>query len=349
MVIMSRPTNPSGIREVAKRAGVSMATVSRTFNRVRAVSPAIAARVWSAIDEVGYVPNTQARSLISGRSRILGLIVSDITNPFFPELIQGFEQESARAGFELLLASTGYDAGVMATTVRRMIERKVEGVAVMTSEMESSLIGRLTDRQMPLVFIDVGPSAPHVSNICVNYGIGMRQAVQHLRRFGHRRLAFISGPLNLKSARLRREAFLNCFTEAQLDIDRPLILESDHSLDGGFYAVQELLGAPEKPTAVMCSNDLTAIGVLRGIDAEGLHTPRDMSVIGFDDIYMAQFTLPPLTTIRLSRSDLAKQAFEALVTDIEARVVPDAPKYSLDTRLIVRGSTSRIAPADSRE
>jgi DNA-binding LacI/PurR family transcriptional regulator len=326
-----------------------MATVSRTFNGVRAVNPAIAARVWSAIDEVGYVPNTQARSLISGRSRILGLIVSDITNPFFPELIQGFEQQAARAGFEVLLASTGYDAAVMATTVRRMIERKVEGVAVMTSEMESSLIGQLTNRQMPLVFIDVGPSAPHVSNLSVNYEVGMRQAVQHLRRFGHRRIAFISGPLDLKSAHLRREAFLNSFTESQLDLDRPLILEGDHSLDGGFYAVQELLGAAEKPTAVVCSNDLTAIGVLRGIDAEGLRTPRDMSVIGFDDIYMAQFTLPPLTTIRLSRLDLAKQAFEALVADIEGGVLPEVPKYSLDTRLIVRGSTSRLLTADSRE
>jgi DNA-binding LacI/PurR family transcriptional regulator len=342
---MSRQRNQSGIREVAEKAGVSMATVSRTFNRVRAVSPDIAARVWSAIHEVGYVPNTQARGLISGRSRILGLIVSDITNPFFPELIQGFEQQAVRAGFEVLLASTGYDPGIMATTVRRMIERKVEGVAVMTSEMESSLIGQLTDRQMPLVFIDVGPAAPHVSNICVNYEVGMRQAVEHLRRFGHRRMAFVSGPLNLKSARLRREAFLSCFTEAQLDIDRPLILQGDHTLDGGFGAVQELLGAAEKPTAVMCSNDLTAIGVLRGIDAEGLHAPRDMSVIGFDDIYMAHFTLPPLTTIRLSRSDLAKQAFEALMTDIKGTVTGDAAKYFLDTRLIVRGSTSRLEAA----
>jgi len=346
---MIRRGRQTGIREVAKKAGVSMATVSRTFNRVRAVSPDIAARVWRAIDEVGYVPNTQARALISGRSRILGLIVSDITNPFFPELIKGFEQEAVRAGFEVLLGSTGYDPAIMASTVRRMIERKVEGVAVMTSEMESSLIGQLTDRHMPLAFIDVGPSAPHISNICVNYQVGVRQAVQHLRRLGHRRLAFISGPLTLKSARLRREAFLQCFTEAQLDIDRPVILQGDHTLDGGFNAVQELLSTPERPTAVMCSNDLTAIGVLRGIDAEGLRTPHDMSVIGFDDIYMAQFTLPPLTTIRLSRTDLAHQAFEALIADIEGAAASAGAIYWLDTRLIVRGSTSRVESTDSTE
>ncbi len=112
-----------GIREVAKKAGVSVATVSRTFNRVRSVSPDIAAKVWSAIDEIGYVPNTQARALVSGRSRVLGLIVSDITNPFFPELIHGFEQVAIRSGFEVLLGSTSYDPAMMATTVRRMIER----------------------------------------------------------------------------------------------------------------------------------------------------------------------------------------------------------------------------------
>jgi DNA-binding LacI/PurR family transcriptional regulator len=338
-----------GIREVAKKAGVSVATVSRTFNRVRSVRPDIAARVWSAIDEVGYVPNTQARALVSGRSRILGLIVSDITNPFFPELIQGFEQVAVRSGFEVLLGSTSYDPARMASAVRRMIERDVEGVAVMTSEMESSLIGQLRDRHMPLAFVDVGPSAPHISNICVNYQMGVRQAIQHLRRLGHRRLAFISGPLTLKSSRLRREAFLQCFTEAELETDRPAILEGNHTLDGGFNAVQELLSTPDRPTAVMCSNDLTAIGVLRGIDAEGLRTPRDMSVIGFDDIYMAQFTLPALTTVRLSRLDLAHQAFEALIADIERSAASEGVTYWLDTRLIVRGSTSRIEAVDSAE
>ena len=333
-----------GIREVANKAGVSVATVSRTVNGVRSVSPAIAARVWSAIREVGYVPNTQARALVSGRSRLLGLIVSDITNPFFPELIQGFEQVAVRAGFEVLLASTSYDPALMAATVRRMIERKVEGVAVMTSEMEDSLIGELTGRHIPLAFIDVGPMAPHISNISVNYRTGVHQAVQHLRRLGHRRLAFIAGPLALKSARLRREAFLHCFTEAQLAADRPAILEGDHSLDGGFNAVQELRGIPGRPTAVICSNDLTAIGVLRGIHAEGLSAPRDMSVIGFDDIYMAQFMLPPLTTVRLSRQDLARQAFEALIADIDRSAASAGAIYPIETRLIVRGSTSAPHP-----
>jgi LacI family transcriptional regulator len=329
-----------GIREVAKRAGVSVATVSRTVNKIRAVNPEIAARVWKAVEEVGYVSNTQARALVSGRSRLLGLIVSDITNPFFPELIQGFEQEAVRAGFEVLLGSTNYDPGQMSLAVRRMIERKVEGVAVMTSEMENSFIAQLTGRSIPLVFIDVGPKAPHVSNIEVNYDSGLREAVDHLHQIGHRRIAFICGPIKLKSARLRCEAFRKAMAAHKRYMPPGKVVQGDHSLDGGFHAIRELLALPDRPTAVICSNDLTAIGVLHGLDAEALRAPRDMSVVGFDDIRVTEFTLPPLTTIQLSRQNLAHLALQALAEDIETSVAQHGVTYQLGTRLIVRSSTA---------
>ena len=182
--------NPRGSEESGSLRRNCIAHCQPCAVGVRSVSPGIAARVWSAIDEIGYVPNTQARAMVSGRSRILDLVVSDITNPFFPELIQGFEQVAVRSGFEALLGPTNYDPAMMATTVRRMIERKVEGVAVMTSEMESLLIGQLTNRRIPLAFVDVGPPAPRIGNICLNYAVGVSQAVQHLRRPGHRHLAF---------------------------------------------------------------------------------------------------------------------------------------------------------------
>lgn len=328
-----------GIREVAKRAGVSVSTVSRTVNKIRAVNPDIAAKVWKAVEEVGYVSNTQARALVSGRSRMLGLIVSDITNPFFPELIQGFEREAVRAGFEVLLGSTNYDPAQMSLAVRRMIERKVEGVAVMTSEMANSLIAQLTGRNIPLAFIDVGPKAPHVSNIEVNYVSGLREAVDHLYQLGHRRLAFIRGPVKLKSARLRCEAFRRAIAAHKRDMPPGKLVQGDHNLDGGLRAIRELLVLPDRPTAVICSNDLTAIGVLHGLDAEGLRAPHDMSVVGFDDIRVTEFTLPPLTTIQLSRQDLARLALQALTNDIETSVAEQGATYQLGTRLIVRDST----------
>ena len=144
------------IEDVAKRAKVSIATVSRTLHNSGPVSPETAARVWRAMEELDYRPNTAAQSLVSGRSRMLGLVVSDITNPFFPELIRGFQDLALQQGYDVLVTSTDYDKSRMALCVRRMIDRKVDGVAIMTSEMDRSVIGQLASRKVPLVFLDVG-------------------------------------------------------------------------------------------------------------------------------------------------------------------------------------------------
>jgi LacI family transcriptional regulator len=144
------------IRQIAKRAKVSTATVSRVVNRVPTVSPILARRIWRIIDELGYYPNTQARGLVSGRTRIFGLIVSEIRNPFFPEIIQSFEDVAVQHNYEILLTSTVHDRKRMEMSVRRMIERRVEGVAVLTFGMEESLLEDLRFRKVPLVFVDVG-------------------------------------------------------------------------------------------------------------------------------------------------------------------------------------------------
>src|SRR6266851_10284972 len=156
------------IREIAKRAKVSTATVSRTINRVPTVSAQLAKRVWSIVDELGYYPNTQARALVSGRSRIFGLIVSEITNPFFPEIVQVFENIAVQHHYEILLTSTVHDPKRMDSSVRRMIERRVEGVAVLTFGMEESLLEDLRFRKVPLVLVDVGSEVARVSNIRIN-------------------------------------------------------------------------------------------------------------------------------------------------------------------------------------
>src|SRR5215813_2252536 len=195
------------IREIAKRAKVSTATVSRTINHAPTVNPQLAKRVWSVIDELGYYPNTQARALVSGRSRIFGLVISEITNPFFPEIVQVFEKIAVQHHYEILITSTENDPEQMETAVRRMIERRVEGVAIMTFGMEEVLLEDLKLREVPLVFVDVGPQRSLVSNIRIDYLHGIRQAVQHLAALRHRNIAFIAGPLRLKSAMARREAF----------------------------------------------------------------------------------------------------------------------------------------------
>src|SRR3984893_12724471 len=183
------------IREVAKMARVSIATVSRTINKASSVDPKTAARVRKVINELRYFPNSQARSLVSGRSRILGLIVSDITNPFFPELVKGFEDVAIHHGYEIMVSSTNYDSARMALCVRRLLERKVEGVAIMTSEMDQPVLDQLVRRKVPTVFLDVGSVHALISNIQVDYACGIDQAVEHLLELGHRRMGFISGRL----------------------------------------------------------------------------------------------------------------------------------------------------------
>src|SRR5438876_6145989 len=195
------------IREIARRAKVSTATVSRTINGVPTVDPQLAKRVWKVVNELGYYPNRQARALVSGRSRIFGLIVSEITNPFFPEIVQSFEDIAVQHNYEILLTSTVHDPKRMEMSVRRMLERRVEGVAILTFGMEDALLEGLRFRKVPLAFVDVAPPVARISNIKINYGRGIRQAVQHLAALRHEQIAFVTGPLKLRSAKARKDAF----------------------------------------------------------------------------------------------------------------------------------------------
>lgn len=323
------------IREVAKRARVSIATVSRTLNNPSAVDPDTAERVRKAVDELRYYPDVQARALVSGRSRILGLIVSDITNPFFPELVKGFEDAALDRGYEIMLSSTDYDAVRMAQCVRRMIERKVEGVAIMTSEMDQPLIDELVRRKVPTVFLDVGTVHALISNILVDYAAGIDQAVDHLLGLGHRRIGFISGPVRLKSASIRRSEFLAYLERAGLLEDVELVRESDHTIEGGLEAMTSLLDAQDPPTAVLASNDLTAMGALSAARRLGWSVPEDVSVVGFDDIRFASFTEPPLTTVALSRCELAEKAIQALLNNTQF-----GSECLVKPTLVIRGSTA---------
>lgn len=329
------------IRDVAERAGVSIATVSRTVNRIPTVNPELAERVWKAIEEVGYLPNTQARALVSGRSHMLGLIVSEITNPFFPELIQEFESLAVAQGYEVLIGSTNYDPARTESLMRRLLQRNVDGVAVMTFGIEEDLVQKLVEREFPLVFVDAGPDLPNIHVLKVDYAEGIRQGVQHLAALGHRSVAFISGPLSQRSPKARREAFLKSMAELGLRVPPEHLVEGNHTMEGGIVAMEKLIALDELPTAVMCSNDMTAIGALHALYRTTLKVPEDISVVGFDDIHLAQFMLPPLTTVQMSCKALAVAAVEALRSSIEE----DHPKTQrkelpIPTRLVVRQSTA---------
>ncbi|AEU37214.1 LacI family DNA-binding transcriptional regulator [Granulicella mallensis] len=327
------------IRGVAAKARVSIATVSRTINHVPTVDPVLAARVWSAVAELNYFPNTQARALVSGKSKLLGLIVSEITNPFFPELIQEFEQVAVERGYEILIGSTNYEKKTIEQCARRMLERKVDGVAVMTFGIEEVLFERFAVDNIPVVFIDAAPSRPLSSVLAVDYRTGIYEGVQHLAVLGHRKIGFITGPLRLRSAEARKAAFLDCLRSTGLKADPAWIIEGDHTLDGGRDAMQKILALPQWPTAIMCSNDMTAIGVQHALFEAKLKVPDDFSLVGFDDIHLAEYTIPPLTTVRMSCKDLALRAVNDLLSHLQdSPAKPEAPSKII-TRLIVRQTT----------
>jgi LacI family transcriptional regulator len=335
-----------GIREVAKKAGVSTATVSRTLNTPERVRGETAARVRQAALELGYQPDPYARALVSGRTHLLGLIVSDITNPFFPELVKSCEDLAVRKGYEVIVANTDYSPPRMSQCVQRMLERRTDGVAILTSEMDPDLIAGLSGRHVPLVFLDIGCVQEGVGNVAIDYDEGIRQAFRHLWELGHRRFGFISGPLNLTSARIRRNAFLRCLHELGGDEQRGAVCEGNHKVEGGKHAMGELLKLDPRPTAVLSSNDLSAIGAIRAAREQGVRVPEDISIVGFDDIAFSSCTDPPLTTVRLPMGTLADAVLGCLFEQIEGGL-QKAREYRVGTHLIVRSSTGPATMRDS--
>jgi LacI family transcriptional regulator len=332
--------NPD-IHAVAALAKVSIATVSRTINDSSTVSERLRKRVWQAIEQLNYFPNIHARSLVSGRSRVLGIIVENITNPFFPDLIQSFEEIAVAHGYEILVSSSNSDPAVLTTCVRRMLERKVEGVAVMTFGEEEPVLGQLVQHDVPMVLAEFRLDAPKASTILLDYTTGIHAAVSYLAELGHSKIAFLAGPRKLHSAITRENDYRAGMEAAGLAIQKKWIIECDHTLKGGVTGFEELRALTARPTAILCSNDMTAIGVLRAAYMAGLRVPDDLSVIGLDDIDFAEFTLPPLTTIRLSRADLARAAFEALRQQVEKNAGAKMQReFLVSTSLVVRESTA---------
>jgi DNA-binding LacI/PurR family transcriptional regulator len=331
----------SSIKEVAREAGVSTATVSHVINGTRFVSDEVRARVLAAVEKCRYYPNAQARSLASGKSRIIGLVISDIANPFFPELVKAIESAAFEKGYDVMLSNTNYNTERTAHYVRRFFERKVAGVAIMTSEMERDLIDELEQKEIPTVFLDVGHAGMHMNNLRVGYDEGIRQAIQHLAELGHRRIAFISGPTNLRSARRRLEAYRGIM--AKLFPDQPeLIFHGNFRVDGGRAAAAEIMRLKGEgfPTAVMAGNDLMAIGAISEFESEGVGVPEDVSVVGFDDIAFAAVTRPPLTTVHLPLDDLGRRAVDVLLKSLED-IKKEGIEIHIQTELVIRDSTGR--------
>jgi DNA-binding LacI/PurR family transcriptional regulator len=327
------------IREIARRARVSHSTVSRVINNVETVDPKLSRRVQAVIDEVGYRPNFQARALARGRSHTVGLIVSELSggNPFFSEVILYFERAAVENGYEVLVsfADTETRPEHIAVCAARMQERQVEGIALLTFGMEQYLQNSSID--VPMIYAGDDRDLPGVRNIHINYLAGMREAVKHLADFGHQRIAYLSGQLSWSSMRIRYDAVRKAIKGAGFTLEKGLVVECDHTLDGGALGMATLLNLPKPPTAVLCCNDVAAIGALKTLSLRGMQAGKDIALIGFDDLTICRFTQPSLTTIRFSPSEIARIAFQALLEEIHDG--KPEKEYEYKTHFVLREST----------
>jgi DNA-binding LacI/PurR family transcriptional regulator len=334
------------LEQVAKRAKVSTATVSRVVNETGLVKPATRARVMKAIAELNYYPNLHARTLAGAKSRTIGMIVSNLENPFFLDIFRTVENLAHARGYEVVVANTGYDSGQLVRSVRLMIGRRVAGLAVVVSEMEPALIDELTSSRIPVVFYDVGIPRRNITNIRVNYRSGIEKAVSYLYDLGHRRIGFVGHHAGLSPINERVQSLLHMVKQYAPQLEVRHAADND-GLEGGRCAVRQLLRSGFQPTAIMCVNDFMAVGVLRELNDQGLRVPADISVTGFDNIKLSEFVIPSLTTIHIPRSVIGEMAIESLVTTDENKA-PAGRELVIDPEFLVRQSTGP-APSASRD
>ncbi len=325
------------LAEVAKRARVSTATVSRVLNNLAVVKSPTRARVMKAVAELKYHPNLHARALARGRSRTIGMIVSNMENPFFFDIFHQLEAEALASGLEVVVANTDYQPERLVSSIRLMIGRRVAGLAVIVSEMDAHLIDELTESSIPVVFYDVGTARQNITNIHVDYSRGIEKIVRYLHSLGHERMAFVGHHASLGPTSERQTAFSRAVSQCSPPVEFRSVTHAD-GLEGGRLATKELLATGFEPTAIVCVNDFMAVGVLRELREHGLRIPQDVSVTGFDNIKLSEFSFPPLTTVHIPRQQIGHIAFESLIPGRNSLRTPGRD-IVIDPEFVVREST----------
>lgn len=325
--------------EVAKLAKVSPATVSRVLSKSPYISAATVNRVMAAVEKLNYHRNVHARRLAIGKSDLFGLVISEIANPFFSEIIRGFQSAAWDRGFDVLLLNTEYDEKRTEAVVQKLIENSVRGVAVITSSLQDSVISTLTDKGIGVVTCNPVPVDRLVSTVTIDYKRGLVQAIEHVASLGHRRAAVIAGPQTNRTASAIKQALVEGLRQRGLDPDP--VTHSDYHFDAGASAVQAILSAKHAPTVIFCGSDLIAMGAIIALEEAGIDVPKDVSILGIDDIPFSFLVRPALTTIRVPREQLGETAFAALEKLLKLKRQRGA-EYVVETELVVRKSTAPV-------
>ncbi|MGH7731987.1 MAG: LacI family DNA-binding transcriptional regulator [Candidatus Eiseniibacteriota bacterium] len=334
------------IKDVAREARVSVATVSRVFNDSTVVSEGTRQTVREVAERLNYWPNGAARSLITNRTQAIGVMLPDLFGEFYSEVLRGMDATARRAGYHLLVFSSHADPTELLAGLR-MIRGRVDGLIAMAPDLDAQSAIRATADVLPLVLMAPAAGFDGHETVSIANHQGARLVVRHLARLGHRRIATITGPAHNADARQRLEGYRAALREAGIAAARELEIPGDFSEPSGYEAVGRLLQIHPRPTAVFAANDYMAIGVLGALSDAGVRVPQDIALAGFDDIAMARYLNPALTTVHVDACRLGEQAVERLLQHLGPRP-PRAPHHEvLETTLVVRrscGSSSARQP-----
>ena len=325
------------LAEVARRAGVSPSTVSRALNNTGRVSKTTRARVRRIAKELRYRPDINAQTLAGGNSRTLGLIVSNLQNPFFLDIFRVIEADAHQAGYAVVVANTDYRPQQLAAAAQWMLGQRVAGLALVVSEREPAVIDDLAGEELPVVFYDVGSPGPNVTNVKTDYYLGMQRVVEYLYALGHRRMAFVGHHADLKPLQDRKRSFLKAVARFS-DGTEPANAYGSDSPAGGYQATRSLLSSGFLPSAIICVNDFMALGALRALREQGLAVPEDVSVVGYDNIGLSDYSTPALTTVDVPRDKIGHAVSSALLSPRRTSG-EEVRDIVIQPELIVRDST----------
>jgi len=330
----ARPT----IYDVARLAGVSTATVSRALNGTGQIAPATRSAIDAAVAQLGYHPNTAARSLVTRSSQTLALLLPDITNPFYAALVSGIQERALEAGHTMLLCTTQGDPEREEQYLSLLRAKQVDGVLVDGLVLPADRVTRFVRDGLPIVCLDRDIDSSLVPLVQVDNRLGAKLATEHLLGLGHTRIAHVSGAAELRISDERTAGYREAHRDAGTRVDEALLAPGSFTEVGGYDATRTLLERGAF-TAVFAANDLSAIGVLAALAEVGLAVPGDVSVVGFDDLRLARFTIPPLTTVHQPAAEIARRATELLLDLAQGRAV-EQMHHLLEPELVLRRSTA---------
>ncbi|NGM81611.1 LacI family transcriptional regulator [Paenibacillus sp. 7124] len=330
------------IKDVAMRANVSPATVSRVLNQSKPVSKAIREKVLKVVEELNFNPNSVARSLVMKESRLIGVIISSIDNVFISKFVNIIEEEFFKHNYTTLLCNTRNDDEIEKDYLRLLKDKYVDGVVLMTSPPKPHQIEFFEQVDIPAVFAGHIDPSQQFSSVNIDNYQAMYDATRYLLEIGHRRIAFFGGPLIYRQAVERLSGYKQALAEYGIGSEESLIFANDYDIDHGYENGMTLFQRPDRPTAVCCVSDMVAIGAIKAAEMNGLSVPGDISIMGFDDILLAKAYCPGITTVRQPIKELSVQTAEMLLKQIKQK-----ENYLKETRIlpheiIVRGSCMAV-------